>query len=172
MDMDIKKVLRCLDKLKRKVKEQAEVIWQLDEMFDNHSETITKIPGCCCAKDDGCLLLVLAISSSSFTEYGLISWFRFESPEPLVHDSDHDAEGVTDLGTDLSYVTPPMQGASPLVPDSTLLTMEESPAEDRLDEAGTLVPIQETNEVEVEEVLMAPEENEEPIPMREQPSAY
>ena len=73
---------------------------------------------------------------------------------------------------DLSYVTPLMQGASPIVPDSMLLTMEESPAEDRLDEAGTLVLIQETNEVETEEVSRVPEENEEPILMREQPPAY
>ena len=108
----------------------------------------------------------------SFTEYGLTSRFVLESPEPLVCDSDRDAEGVTDPEMDLLYVTPPMQGASPIVPDSTLLTMEESPAEDHLDEAGTLVPIQEMNEVEVEEMLMAPEENEEPIPMREQPPAY
>ena len=48
--------------------------------------------------------------------------------------------------------------------------MEESPAEERVDEAGTLVPIQEVDEVE--EVSMAPEENEEPVPMREQPPAY
>ena len=48
--------------------------------------------------------------------------------------------------------------------------MEESPAEERVDEAGTLVPIQEVDEVE--EVSMVPEENEEPIPLREQPPAY
>ena len=100
----------------------------------------------------------------------MISRFHFRSPEPLVHDSDRDAEGVTDLGMDLSYVTPLMQGASPLVPDSTLSTMEESPAEERVGEAGTLVLIQEADEVE--EVLMAPAENEEPILMREQPPAY
>ena len=100
----------------------------------------------------------------------MISRFRLQSPEPSVHDSDRNAEGVTDPGTDLSYVTPPMQGASPLVPDSTLSTMEESPAEEGVDEAGTLVPIQEADKVE--EVLMVPVENEEPIPMREQPPAY
>ena len=50
--------------------------------------------------------------------------------------------------------------------------MEESPAEDCVDGAGTLVPIQEVNEAEIEEVSMVPEENEEPIPMREQPPAY
>ena len=88
----------------------------------------------------------------------------------MVHDSDRDTEGVTDLGTDLLYVTLPMQGVSPLVPESTLSTMEESPAEERVDEAGTLVPIQEADEVK--EVSMAPVENEEPIPMREQPPAY
>ena len=49
-DADMKKVLQRLDKLKKKVKEQAEVIRTLDEMVDHHSETITKIPGCCCAK--------------------------------------------------------------------------------------------------------------------------
>ena len=50
--------------------------------------------------------------------------------------------------------------------------MEESPAEDRVDEAGMLVLIQEVNEVGVKEVSMAPVENKEPIPMREQPPAY
>ena len=50
MDVDMKKVLKHLDKLERKVKEQAIIIQQLDEMVDNHSEMITKIPGCCCAK--------------------------------------------------------------------------------------------------------------------------
>ena len=35
----MKVVLKRLDKLKRKVKEQAEVIQQLDEMVDHHSET-------------------------------------------------------------------------------------------------------------------------------------
>ena len=54
MVVDIKKVLKRLDKLERKVKEQAEVIQQLNEMVDHHSETITKIPGCCCAKGDEC----------------------------------------------------------------------------------------------------------------------
>ena len=50
--------------------------------------------------------------------------------------------------------------------------MEENPANDCLDEAGTLVLIQEVNEVEAEEVLMVPEENEGPILMREQPPSY
>ena len=50
VDVDMKKVLKRLDKLEKKVKEQAEVIKTLDEMVDHHSETITKIPGCCCAK--------------------------------------------------------------------------------------------------------------------------
>ena len=50
MNIDMKKVLRRLDKLERMVEAQAEVIWQLDEMVDNHSETITKILGCHCAK--------------------------------------------------------------------------------------------------------------------------
>ena len=34
MSIDMKKVLKCLDKLKKKVKEQAEIIQQLDEMVD------------------------------------------------------------------------------------------------------------------------------------------
>ena len=54
MDVDLKKVLKRLDKLEKKVKEQAEVIRTLDEMVDHHSETITKILGCCCAKGDEC----------------------------------------------------------------------------------------------------------------------
>ena len=54
MDIDMKMVLKRLDKLEKKVKEQAEVIRMLDEMVDHHSETITKIPGCCCAKGHKC----------------------------------------------------------------------------------------------------------------------
>ena len=94
------------------------------------------------------------------------------SPKPSEYDSDRDAEGMTDPGTDQSYVTPPMQGASPIIPDLTLSTVEESPAEDCVDEAGTLMPNQEVNEVKAKEVLMVPDEDEEPIPMREQPPAY
>ena len=94
------------------------------------------------------------------------------SPEPLEYDSDHDAEGVTDPGTDQLYVTLLMQGASPIIPDLTLLMQEESPAEDCVDEAGKLVLIWGVDEVEVEEVSMVPEENVEPIPVREQPPPY
>ena len=58
---DIKKVLKHLDKLESKVKEQADIIQQLDEMVDNHSETIMKILGCRCAK--GWRLAIAAFSN-------------------------------------------------------------------------------------------------------------
>ena len=50
MSVDMKAVLKRLDKLERKVKARAEVIQQLNKMINNHSETITKIPGCQCAE--------------------------------------------------------------------------------------------------------------------------
>ena len=50
MSVDMKVILKRLNKLERKVKAQAEVIQQLDEMIDNHSGMIAKIPGCHCAK--------------------------------------------------------------------------------------------------------------------------
>ena len=99
-DTKMKEVLKRLDKLEKKVKEQAEVIRTLDEMVDHHSETITKIPGCCCAKGMSVLAGFYSNNNTRFTEIGMISRFRFRSPEPSVHDSDRDAEGVTDPGTD------------------------------------------------------------------------
>ena len=68
MDVDIKLILKRLDKLEKKVKEQAEVIRTLDEMVDHHSETITKIPGCCCAKGDGSSCGSLFRNNSSFSQ--------------------------------------------------------------------------------------------------------
>ena len=50
MSVDMKNVLKRLDKLERTVMAQVEVIQQLNKMVDNHSETIMKIPGCRCAK--------------------------------------------------------------------------------------------------------------------------
>ena len=50
MSVDMKAVLKRLDKLEKKVKAQAEVIQQFNEMINNQSETITKIHGCCCVK--------------------------------------------------------------------------------------------------------------------------
>ena len=80
----------------------------------------------------------------------------FRSPELLEYSSDHNAEGVTNPGTDQLYLTPPMQGASPIILDSTLSMHEESPAKDCVADTGTLVPIQEVDEIKVKEVSEVP----------------
>ena len=93
------------------------------------------------------------------------------SPELLEYRSDHDAESVTNPGTDQSYQTP-MCGASPMIPETLLTAHEKSPAEDHIEEAGTLVPIREVDEIEDVEVSEVPQENMEPIPVREQSPPY
>ena len=84
--------------------------------------------------------------------------------------SDCDAEGATDPGTDKLYQTL-MCRASPMVPETPLTIHEESPTEDCIEEAGTLMLIREVDEIKDVEVLEVPQENEELIPVREQPLA-
>jgi len=83
--------------------------------------------------------------------------------------SDLDAEGDVDVATDGSYATPttsnPIHPKEPIVGDN-------SPAEEHLAEAGTLVPIDEVEEVPDSESDEVPEENETPLQVREQPPAY
>jgi len=93
-----------------------------------------------------------------------------DSPSPLEYASDADADGEVD--TNNSYVTPVTSSPTheePIVADNN--GPGES-AEDRLAEAGTLVPIEETVEVLESESSEAPEENEEPLQTREPPPAY
>jgi hypothetical protein len=95
-----------------------------------------------------------------------------DSPSPLEYESDRDAEG--DVITDGSYATPvsssPVRSQGEIVGDA----MEtEEPTEGRLAEVGTLVPIEEVEEVVPDsESEDAPQENEEPLPVPEQPPAY
>jgi len=88
----------------------------------------------------------------------------------LEYASDVDAEG--NVVTDGSYVTPIM--SSPVHPEE-LIVGDNSPGEpavEHLAEAGTLVPIEEVEEVPDSESKEVPEENEEPLPIHEQPPAY
>ena len=89
------------------------------------------------------------------------------SPSPLEYASDVDAEG--DLATDGSYATPTT--SSPVCPEEAIVG-DNSPAEERLAEAGTLVPIDEVEEVPDSESDEVPEENETPLQVQEQPPAY
>jgi len=93
-----------------------------------------------------------------------------DSPSPLEYASDTDADGEVD--TDNSYVTPitlsPVH-EEPIVADNN---GPGEPAEDRLAEAGTLVPIEEAVVVQDSESSEAPEENEEPLQTHEPPPAY
>jgi len=85
--------------------------------------------------------------------------------------SDTDADGEVD--TDNSYVT--LATSSPVHPEELIVGDDSGPrepAEDRLAEAGTLVPIEEVVEVLDSESSEAPEENEEPLQTREPPPAY
>ena len=81
-----------------------------------------------------------------------------------------DAEG--DVATDGSYVTPttssPVRPEEPIVGDNS----PGEPAVERLAEAGTLVLIEEIEEVPESESDGVPEENEEPLQVWEQPLAY
>jgi len=82
-----------------------------------------------------------------------------------------DAEG--DLATDGSYVTP--ISSSPVRPEELIVgdTVERGePTGERLDEVRTLIPIKEIDEVSDSESEEVPEENKEPLPIREQPPAY
>ena len=81
-----------------------------------------------------------------------------------------DAEGG--VATDGSYTTPTM--SSPVCPEESIVVDNSpgEPAEERLAEAGTLVPIEEVEEVPDLESDEVPEENEVPLQVREQPPAY
>ena len=83
--------------------------------------------------------------------------------------SDQDAEGDVDVATNGSYATPTM--SSPVRPEEPIMG-DNSPAEERLAEAGTLVPIKEVKEVPDSESDEVPEENETPLQVRESPPAY
>ena len=109
-------------------------------------------------------------------ELGLGSFLRIvrtsRSASPLEYASNLDAE--EELATDGSYVTP--SSSSPVRPEEPIVadTVERGePTGERLDVVRTLVPIEEVEEVvpdsESDEV---PEENEDPLPIREQPPAY
>ena len=83
-----------------------------------------------------------------------------------------DAEG--DIATDGSFATP--TSLSPVCPEEAIVgdAMEVGePTGDHVAEVRTLVPIEEVEEIvpdsESDEV---PQENEEPIPVPEQPPAY
>jgi len=89
------------------------------------------------------------------------------SPSPLEYASDVDAEG--DPETDGSYATP--TSSSPVRPEE-LIVGDNNPAEERLAGAGSLVPIDEVEEVPDSESDEVPEENETPLQVREQPPAY
>ena len=94
-----------------------------------------------------------------------------DSPSPLEYVSDADAEGEVD--TDNSYVTPAT--SSPVRPEDLVVGDAVERGEltgDRLDEVKTLVPIEEVGEVPDSESDEFPEENENPLPIREQPPAY
>jgi len=94
-----------------------------------------------------------------------------DSPSPLEYASDADAEGEVD--TDNSYVT--LATSSPVHPEEPVVgdaVERGEPTGDRLDEVGTLVPIEEVREVPDSESDEVPEENENPLPIREQPPAY
>jgi len=93
-----------------------------------------------------------------------------DSPSSLEYASDADADGEVD--TNNSYVTPVMLSPvheEPIVADNN---SPGEPAESHLAEAGTLVLIEETEEVPELESSEAPEENEEPLQTREPPPAY
>ena len=82
-----------------------------------------------------------------------------------------DAEG--DVATDGSYAT--LTTLSPVRPEELIVGDNSlgEPAEERLVEAGTLVPIEEVEEVVPDsESDNVPEENEDPLQVREQPPAY
>ena len=95
-----------------------------------------------------------------------------DSPSPLEYASELDAEGEVD--TNNSYMTPAM--SSPVWPEEPIIgdavDGPGEPAEDHLVEAGTLVPIEEIEEVPDLESEEVPGENEEPLQIREQPPAY
>ena len=88
---------------------------------------------------------------------------------PLEYASDADAEGEVDVATDDSFATP--TSLSPVHPEE-LIVGDNTPAEERLAGAGSLVPIEEVEEVPDSESDEVPEENETPLQVREQPPAY
>ena len=108
------------------------------------------------------------------TELGLGSYLQIvrtsKSTSPLEYASDVDAEG--DVATNGSYVT--LITSSPVCPEEPIVgdNSPGEPAVECLAEAGTLVPIEEVEEVPDSESEEVPEENEEPLPIREQPPGY
>ena len=79
-----------------------------------------------------------------------------------------------DVTTDGSYVTPTT--SSPVRPEEMIVgDTADGPGEptgDRLAEVGTLVPIEEVEETPESDSDEVPEENEDPLQIREQPPAY
>jgi len=78
-----------------------------------------------------------------------------------------------DVATNGSYVTlitlSPVQPEEPIIGDTII---RGEPTEDCLAEVGTLIPIEEEEGVSDSESKEVPEENEDPLPIREQPPAY
>ena len=112
-----------------------------------------------------------------FLEIGLGSFLRIvrtsRSASPLEYASDLNAEGDVDVATDGSYVTPPM--LSPVRPEEPIVgdaVERVEPTGDRLGKVRALVPIEEVEDVPDSESDEVPEENENPLPIREQPPAY
>jgi len=118
----------------------------------------------------------LIILSHRLAEPGLGSYLRIvrtsRSTSPLEYVSDEDAEGDVDVVTDGSYATPttssPVRPEEPIVGDNS----PKEPAVERLAGAGSLVPIEEVEEVPDSESDEVPEENKDPLQIREQPPAY
>jgi len=109
-----------------------------------------------------------------FVEIGITDYKHLlikvvDPTSPLEYASDADAEGDVDVATDGSYTTP--TSSSPVRPED-LIVGDNNPAEERLAEAGNLVPIEEVEEVPDSESDEVPEENETPLQVREQPPAY
>jgi len=109
-----------------------------------------------------------------FVEIGITDYkhllIRVIGPSsPLEYASDADAEGDVDVATNGSYATP--TSSSPVRPEESIVG-DNSPAEEHLAGAGSLVPIEEVEEVPDSESDEVPEENETPLQIREQPPAY
>ena len=106
-----------------------------------------------------------------YPEYRHLLYRVVDPSSPLEYASELDAEG--EVNTDNSYMTPatssPVQPEEPIVGDAVV---GGEPAEDRLVEAGTLVPIEEIEEVPDSESEEVPEENKEPLQVQEQPPPY
>jgi hypothetical protein len=114
-----------------------------------------------------------------FVEIGITDYKHLlvrvvDSPSPLEYSSDQDDDAEGSIVTDGSFMTP--ASSSPVRPQEAIVgdAMETGEStEGRLAEVGTLVPIEEVEEVVPDsESDEAPQENEEPIPVPEQPPAY